>query len=117
MTNVQTVQAFWRAIAARDVDAYLDTFAADAVAHDPANGPALDSREARREFMENLLAGFDEIETTIDFVTPCGDRLTAAKWTVRGTSQEGQPIHLEGIDTYEHDRDGKLVAMKGYFEA
>lgn len=114
-TNVATVRRFWDSINNRDVEGYLATFAEDGVAYDPADKPPLGTEDERRQFMEGLLGGFSEINATIDFVTPCGN-CTAAKWTVSGRSTSGDPVHLEGIDVYEHEPDGRLKEMRGYFQ-
>lgn len=113
--NIATVHRFWASINNQDVESYLSTFADGAVAYDPANKPPLRSDEERRSFMEGLLGGFAEIDARIDFITPCGDS-TAAKWTVQGHTPSGEAIHLEGIDIYEHDADGRLKEMRGYFQ-
>ena len=113
--NLATVRRFWDSIDRGDVDGYLATFTEDAVAYDPANGPPLASEEERRAFMEGLLGGFSRLSAKLDFLTPCGDR-SAAKWTVDATTKAGDPVHLEGIDTYLHAADGRIRQMWGYFE-
>ena len=113
--NVATVRRFWDSINARDVDAYLATFAEGAVANDPVNGPPLRSSEERRAFMEGLLGNFPELQAALDFVTPCGDH-TAAKWTVDARTGEGDAVRIEGIDVYRHASDGRIAEMWGYFQ-
>lgn len=113
--NLATVRRFWNSINARDVDAYLATFAEGAVAFDPVNGPPLRTSEERRAFMEGLLANFPGIEAKIDFATPCGDHV-AAKWTVNATTGAGDEVRIEGIDVYRHAADGRIAEMWGYFQ-
>ena len=113
--NIATVRRFWDSIASKDVDGYLATFTEDAIAYDPADRPPLRTSDERRQFMEGLLSTFSEIEPSLDFVTPCGTS-TAAKWTVRGRTTSGDPVHLEGIDVYDHAPDGRLREMRGYFQ-
>lgn len=114
--NLETVQKFWRSINSRDVEGYLSTFAEGGVAYDPVSSPALETVQARREFMQGLLDSFSEISAEINFMTACGPDQSAAKWTVVGKSQDGDPIRLEGIDTYLHSEDGLILEMRGYFE-
>ena len=113
--NIATVRRFWDSINSKDVDGYLATFADDAIAFDPADQPPLTTREARKQFMEGLLAGFSDINAQLDFVTPCGDN-TAAKWTVTGQATSGEPVRIEGIDVYRHADDGRISEMRGYFQ-
>jgi steroid Delta-isomerase len=113
--NLATVWRFWDSINNRDVEAYLATFAEDAVAYDPADKPPLQTDDERRQFMDELLSSFSEIQARIDFITPCG-KSSAAKWTVTGRSTSGEAVHIEGIDTYEHTADGRLKEMRGYFK-
>lgn len=113
--NLATVRRFWDSINDGNVEAYLSTFADDAVAYDPADQPPLRTTEERRQFMEGLLGSFSELNARLDFVTPCGNA-SAAKWTVTGRNTAGEPVHLEGIDVYEHDTDGRLKEMRGYFQ-
>lgn len=113
--NIATVRRFWSSIKNKDVDGYLSTFAEDGIAYDPADKPPLRSTEERRNFMEGLLAAFAELDAKIDFITPCGN-CTAAKWTVNGRTPGGEDVHLEGIDIYEHDADGRVKEMRGYFQ-
>ena len=114
-SNLATVRRFWDSISNRDVAGYLATFVDDGIAYDPANKPPLRTEAERREFMEGLLSGFSKVNATLDFITPCGNS-TAAKWTVSGRSTSGGPIHLEGIDVYEHAPDGRIQEMRGYFQ-
>ena len=113
--NLATVRRFWDSINNKDVDSYLATFADGAVAYDPVDQPPLKTAEERRDFMQGLLGGFSEIDAHLDFVTPCGNS-TAAKWTVKGRTTSGEPVHLEGIDVYDHAPDGRLSEMRGYFQ-
>ena len=114
--NRQTVEAFWLAISAKDVEAYLALFAEDAIAHDPACQPPQTSQEARRANMQGILDGFASLSTTVDFITHCGV-YTASKWTVTGKSRDGVDIVLEGIDVIRHDAAGLIAEMWGYFDA
>ncbi len=112
--NLLMVRRFWTSIAKRDVDGYLSTFADGGIAYDPADQPPLRTNDERRRFMEGLLAGFSEIQTSIEFITECGNS-TAAKWTVTGRSSSGEAVRMEGIDTYDHAPDGRIKEMRGYF--
>lgn len=113
--NIAMVRRFWSSIGSKDVEGYLSTFAENGVAFDPADQPPLRTTDERRRFMEELLAGFSEIQTAVDFVTECGDS-TAAKWTVTGRSASGETLRIDGIDTYQHAPDGRINEMRGYFQ-
>ena len=112
--NQATIRRFWKAIASRDVDAYLATFAPGAVARDPVSQPALETVDQRRAYLEGVLAGLAEIETRIDFLTTCGDH-SATKWTVLAKAADGSDVRIEGIDTARHDVEGLIAELWGYF--
>ena len=119
MTNIEKNKAiihrFWDAIGARDVDAYLATFAPGAVARDPVSQPPLETEAQRRAYLEGILGGLEDIRVSIDFLTSCGDH-TASKWTVKAKpAADGSDVVLEGIDTARHDADGLIVELYGYF--
>jgi ketosteroid isomerase-like protein len=113
--NLATVRRFWSSIGNKDVEGYLSTFAEGGVAFDPVDRPPLRTSDERRQFMQELLAGFSEIQVAIDYVTECGNS-TAAKWTVTGLAPSGERLRIEGIDTYEHAPDGRIEQMRGFFQ-
>jgi len=113
--NLAVVREFWRAIAAMDVDAYLELFADDAVSRDPVNKPAQMTSEERRANIEAVLGGFAGIRAAIEYVTPCGAH-TASKWTLVGTTPEKEKVVIEGIDVIRHAEDGRIAEIWGYFD-
>jgi len=113
--NRAVVERFWHSVAARDIDAYLALFTEQAVAHDPVNKPSLTTPEARRASMQAIFDGFARISAETDYVTVCGDH-SASKWTVVGTTAEGQDVVITGIDVIRHAADGRIEEMWGYFD-
>lgn len=118
MSNIEaskaTVQSFWTAIATRDVEGFLATFAPGAVAHDPINKPSLKTPADRRAYIEGVFAAFSDIETQIDFSTICGGH-TATKWTLTAKTAAGDPVRIEGVDVARHDENGLIAELWGYF--
>jgi len=35
---------------------------------------------------------------------------------VTGQTTSGEPVCIEGIDVYDHDPDGRISEMRGYFQ-
>lgn len=113
--NLAVVREFWRAIAARDVDAYLQLFAEGAVSHDPVNKSAQKTDAERRANMTATLGGFKSVTAALEYVTACGDH-TANKWKLVGTTPDGSNVVIEGIDVIRHADDGRIAEIWGYFD-
>lgn len=114
-SNLAIVREFWRAIAARDVDAYLRLFAEGAVSHDPVNKPAQKTESERRANMTAILGGFNSVTAALEYITACGDH-TANKWKLVGTTPDGTKVVIEGIDVIRHADDGRIAEIWGYFD-
>lgn len=110
----ENVERFWRAAHDRDVDAILTCFAAGAIAHDPVGSPPLETPEQLRAHFSGALSPFKTLAVSADMIKVCGDH-SATRWSIKGTTAEGSPLELEGIDVTRHDEDGKIVSLMGFF--
>ena len=113
--KLATIKRYWDSINAGDAQAYLDTFCADGVAHDPVTGPPLGTSAERRTFIEGLFDRFPRRRFTLDFVTACGDS-TAAKWSLAAVGADGSLVVTEGIDVCRHSDDGRIRELWAYPE-
>ncbi|MFC3053233.1 nuclear transport factor 2 family protein [Kordiimonas pumila] len=113
--NLSIAKAFWDSIRTRNIDAYSRLFTKEAIAHDPANKPSLETDKQRRVYISALLSNFEKLTIDINFMTPCGD-YTASKWTANGITGEGQQVVIEGIDIIKHADNGLIEEMWGYFD-
>ena len=110
----QAVKAYFAAIRAMDQQAWLNTFAKDAISYDPVGAPAMIGNQKLAEFFQNITAAFKEVGLTEDEVFIAGDG-AAVKWTGRGISQGGKKVHFEGIDVFEVNEAGKIQTLHAYW--
>jgi len=109
------------AVAARDKQAWLASFAADGSVEDPVGPSMFDEEGVGHRGAEQLSAFWDKtIGTTerIDFVFDkeiiCGDEVAYIGKIV--THIGGHVTEAEGVFTYKADADGKLAALRAFWE-
>ncbi|MFC9436412.1 nuclear transport factor 2 family protein [Nocardia sp. NPDC057030] len=115
------VQALHAAVRARDKDAWLARFAADAVVEDPVGPSDFDPAgkghrglDAISAFWDNAIAHNESIEFLFDDSFACGDEVA---YTGRVRSYNGgQVIDAEGVFVYRVDAEGKILAVRAFWE-
>ena len=110
----KTVKAYFAALRAMDQQAWVNTFAADAVSHDPVGAPPINGHQKLAEFFQAITAAFKEVGLTEDEVFIAGNG-AAIKWTGRGISKAGNKVHFEGIDVIEVNEAGKIQTLHAYW--
>lgn len=108
------IQDYFAATRAMDVEAYLASFAPDAVSYDPVGGEPLRGHEALRQFFMGIVTLFDRVGLTEEFVTVAGNEV-AVKWKGEGTSKNGKAVIFEGIDIFELNSDGLIQTLRAYW--
>jgi steroid delta-isomerase len=109
------VAQYFAAIRAGDPDAWLATFAEDAVSHDPAAAPPMVGHAALREFFLGIAGAFTEVGLWEDQVFVSGSG-AAVKWTGRGTGRNGRAVTFEGIDVFEINAEGRISRLYAYWD-
>ena len=109
------------AVIARDKEAWLDVFADDAVVEDPIGPSAFDPEgkghrglDAISAFWDNVIAPTDKLEFNYHTVYQCGDEEANVGNIV--TTMGGHQMTTEGVFTYKVNDEGKLVALRAYWE-
>ena len=109
------------AVIARDKQAWLDVFADDAIVEDPIGPSAFDpegkghrGKEAISAFWDKAIAPTEKIEFHFADTFSCGNEEANTGSIV--ITMGGHQITTEGVFTYEADSDGKLVALRAYWE-
>jgi acyl-CoA synthetase (AMP-forming)/AMP-acid ligase II/ketosteroid isomerase-like protein len=110
----RAIKGYFAALRAMDQKAWVDTFAADAVSHDPVGAPPLEGHEKLAEFFQSVTTAFREVGLTEDEIYIAGNS-AAVKWTGRGISQGGRKVHFEGIDVFEINEAGKIQRLHAYW--
>jgi len=114
-TVEQTLNAYYAALNDLASDAFVDTFAPDAVSNDPVGAPPHEGHAGIRQFINGIAGAFSKVDMSQDFTSIAGDR-AAVKWTVNGVLGDGRRVTFEGIDVFEFGADGKIQRLWGYWD-
>ena len=109
------------AVQARDKDAWLAVFADDAIVEDPIGPSHFDpegkghrGRHAISAFWDKAIAPTDKIEFNFRDTYQCGhEEANVGNILI---TMAGHQVTAEGVFTYKADSDGKLVALRAYWE-
>jgi steroid delta-isomerase len=110
----KTIKAYFAALRAMDQQAWVNTFAEDAIDHDPVGAPPIKGHQKLGEFFQTVTAAFKEVGLTEDQVFVAGNG-AAVKWTGRGISKQGRKVQFEGIDVFELNEAGKIQTLHAYW--
>jgi steroid Delta-isomerase len=109
------------AVIARDKEAWLDNFADDAIVQDPIGPAHFDpegkghrGRDEISAFWDKAIAPTDKLEFNFVDTFQCGNEEANVGNIV--ISAAGHQITAEGVFTYKANDEGKLVALRAYWE-
>jgi steroid delta-isomerase len=108
------VRAYFAAIRAMDLEAWVATFAPDATSYDPVGAPPTVGHDGLRQFFAAIVGAFKTVGLTEDHIFIAGDG-AAVKWTGTGTGKNGRNVRFEGIDVFEFNSDGLIQTMRAYW--
>ena len=114
-------QALHAAVRRRDKEAWLALFAADALVEDPVGPSQFDpegaghrGRDAISAFWDRAIAPNESVEFLFDDSFACGNEIA---FTGQVRSQNGgQVLEAEGVFVYRVDDQGKIVAVRAFWE-
>jgi steroid Delta-isomerase len=110
----KTVKDYFAALRAMDQQAWVNTFAEDAVSNDPVGALPINGHQKLGEFFQTITGAFKEVGLTEDQVFIAGNS-AAVKWTGRGTSKQGRAVQFEGIDVFTINEAGKIETLHAYW--
>lgn len=110
----EVVNAYFDAICSLDCEAWIATFAADAVSHEPGN-PPLAGHEMLRAFFNGVAGGFETIEMRPTHIFVVGNE-AGVKWATTGMGKTGRQAKFDGIDIFTLNDDGKIQTVKAYWD-
>jgi steroid delta-isomerase len=108
------IKAYFAAIRAMDVEAWVATFAPDAISYDPVGAPPTAGHDALRQFFNAIAGAFKKINFAEDHIFIAGDG-AAVKWTGTGTGKNGRDVRFEGIDIFEFNQAGLIQTIRAYW--
>lgn len=100
-------------ISACDVDGALALYEPHA-AFTPQPGEVVTGRDAIRQALEGFTALTPRLEGKIERVVESGDvALVLNRWTLEGTSPDGQAVEMAGLsaDVVRRQRDGRWLVL------
>ena len=111
----KVVGDYFAAIRAMNMEAWIDTFADNAISHDPVGGPLLEGHDSLRQFFQGITQAFETVGLTEDKVFISGNG-AAVMWTGRGVGKNGREVTFEGIDVFEINEEGKIQKLWAYWD-
>jgi steroid delta-isomerase len=110
----RAVKAYFAAIRAMDGEAWIATFAPDAVSYDPVGAPPTVGHDGLRQFFAAIVTAFEKVGLTEDHVFIAGNG-AAVKWTGNGKGKNGRSVRFEGIDIFDFNEAGLIQAVRAYW--
>jgi steroid delta-isomerase len=109
------------AVTARDKQAWLDVFADDAIVEDPIGPSHFDpegkghrGKQAISAFWDKAIAPTDRIEFNFVDTFQCGNEEANIGNIV--ITAAGYEVTADGVFTYKANDEGKMVALRAYWE-
>ncbi len=110
------------AVEAGDRTAWLALFAEDAIVEDPIGPSIFDPDGAGHRgstaiaaFYDNVIAANESIRFDVRQSFLCGDEM-ANVGVIRITLTGGTVVEVDGVYTYRRSPDGKIAALRAYWE-
>lgn len=111
----QSLERYYRAIAGRDLEAWLATLSEDVTLHEPAGTPAAEGHGGAREAWKALTAPFTQLEFEVRERYFSGSG-AAVSWSCRAVGVNGGEASASGISVFEFDEDGRIQTVVAYWD-
>ncbi len=108
------VKAYFAALRAMDVEAWVATFAPDAKSYDPIDAPPSVGHDGLRQFYNAIAGAFESFGLTEEHVFIAGNS-AAVKWTGQGRGKNKRDVRFEGIDIIEFNDQGLIQTVRAYW--
>ncbi len=110
------VDRYFAAWTSLDSSTYAACFANDAIVHDPYGSTPLRGTQALREFFGGVAKALLDVTLEVERIHIAGNR-AAVVFRGKGTGKNGKPVHVEGIDVFEFNDDGRISALWCYWDS
>ena len=109
-----TIRAYAAAWAARDREAWLRTFAADATQEDPVGDPVRRGHNEIGAFWDREMARYKSIEIIPREVFVIG-REAVMVWTINGVTLDGA-ASFGGVDLFHFDEGDRITSVRAFWQ-
>ena len=110
--KLKAVDTYINSFSKPDVEAIVGLYADDATIEDPVGTPLKEGIDAVREFYTGAVANGAQLEAT---GTPrCAGDYVCFPFRAK-LNLEGQESHIEIIDTFRFNEEGKVIEMKAFW--
>jgi steroid delta-isomerase len=109
-----TIRAYAAAWGARDREAWLRTFATDAIQEDPVGDPVRRGQREIGEFWDRAMARYESIEIIPREIFVIGHE-AAMVWTINGVTKEGA-ASFDGVDVFQFDDSGLITRVRAFWQ-
>lgn len=110
----RAVKAYFAALRAMDVEAWVATMAPDVVSYDPVGAPPSVGHDGMRQFFAGITGAFEKVGLTEDHVFIAGNS-AAVKWTGTGRGKNKRDVRFEGIDVIDFNDQGLIETVRAYW--
>lgn len=110
-----TVSRYFAALRAMDVEAWVATFAQNAVSHDPVGQPPLEGHTALRQFAKNVLGLCTDFGLTEESIFIAGNE-AAVKWNGYARGKNGHEVMFAGIEVIAVNEEGTIQNVRAYWD-
>lgn len=119
--NVETLRTYFRLLADRDIDSWINLWAEDCTQLIPYSSgslpTAVDGREAVYALYKEMAAGYSTLYFTRTEFYPMydGDKVLA-RWNPHGELVDGRVYTNENVALFEFERSGRIRRFTEYFD-
>ena len=108
-----TVRAYVAAWAARDREAWLRTFDANATQEDPVGDTVRSGHEEIGAFFDQAMMRYESIEIVPREVYVVGHEAVMV-WTINGVIEAGA-VSFDGVDVFRFDSAARITAVRAFW--
>lgn len=105
---------YFNALVERNIDAWVDLFADDAISNDPVGSPHRGKGELR-DFLTKFVSHFKSVALYEREILSVGDN-AAVKWEGIGEGNNGQAVTFYGIDLISVNKAGKIQTVYAFWD-
>ena len=113
-TIENSVSRYFAALRAMDVEAWIATFAPNAVSHDPVGQPPLEGHGALRQFAHNVFGLCTAFGLTEESIFIAGNE-AAVKWNGYARGKNGLEVTFAGIEVIAVNEEGTIQSVRAYW--